>query len=462
MDRKRQDRRITAEKKYIICDCPVLHLNEVEKCRRINADYTIEKLRELVSDPVTNNHVARISRLLSDYLLEIGNNGYPVKHLPAVMKVLEFLAWKIKEVNDYRVHLNRMLQLCSQPPLLKQTSECLVSSVVMEHYFTLLGHLLTILPDEEDVQRIHQALDCLLIKRTKLTNVAAVKLDFCRQTMENSRLPIIIVELLKATMPKMYPKILELAYMLASISNKCCYRMLEAGILNTLFTRMDLPYATQLRCTRPPDLPLEGEEYPWDTMLLIMKLSWCLMGSVLSPKMPSKHLKDLPSPKQCAMWSLRYSFKRQILRGQYCAVNLRIRNDIAALILAGIVALPSWDLVSSGIAEDIVNLLSAIESGTTKIWTENVKFSDNYEDLFFKRTLLIIIAHLADIDIYVFVMKKAMIMPIILRIIKFCMNDKRDKGYSPSLILLEHAMYILSLLAPRIEVEFVKRRGTFT
>lgn len=74
------------------------------------------------------------------------------------------------------------------------------------------------------------------------------------------------------------------------------------------------------------------------------------------------------------------------------------------MILAGIVALSSWDLVSSGIAEDIVNLLPAIESGTaTEIWTESVKFSDNDEDLFFKKTLLMIIAHLADIDVYVFV-----------------------------------------------------------
>jgi len=53
-----------------------------------------------------------------------------------------------------------------------------------------------------------------------------------------------------------------------------------------------------------------------------------------------------------------------------------------------------------------------------------------------------------------------MIMPIILRIIKFCMNNKKDKGSSP-LILLEHAMHILSLLAPRIETEFVKHKGTF-
>lgn len=146
----------------------------------------------------------------------------PVKHLPAVMKVLEFLAWKTREANDYQVHLDRMLHLCSQPPLLKQTSESLVSSVVMEHYFTLLGYLLTILPDGKNIQRIHKALDCLLIKRMKSANVAAVKLDFCRRNMENSRLPIIVVELLEAAMPKMYPKILELAHTLASISNHCC------------------------------------------------------------------------------------------------------------------------------------------------------------------------------------------------------------------------------------------------
>ncbi|XP_024880863.1 cilia- and flagella-associated protein 69-like, partial [Temnothorax curvispinosus] len=466
MERKRQDHRFITEEsacpKYVIHDFPVSHLNDAEKYRRIDADYTVEKLRKLVSDPVTSDNVARISRLLSDYLREIGDDGYPVKHLPAVMKVLEFLAWKTREANDYRAHLDRMLQLCSQPPLLKHTSESLVSSAVMEHYFTLLGYLLTILPDEEDVQRIHAALDCLLIK-TKPKNVAAVKLDFRRRAMENSKLPIIIVELLEAAMLKMYTKMLELAYMLASISNQCCYRMLQAGILNTLFTRMDLPYATQPRCTRPPDIPLEGEEYSWDVMLLIMKLLWSLMRSVLSPNTLPEHLKDLPSLKQCAMWGLRYSFKRQILRGQYCAVNLRIRNDIAALILAGIVTLSSWDLVSSGIAEDVVNLLPAIESGSTKIWTESVKFSDNEEDLFFKKTLLMIIAHLADIDVYVFIMKKAMIMPIILRIIKSCMSNKKDKGSSSaSLILLEHAMHILSLLAPRLETEFVKRRGTFT
>lgn len=77
MEGKQQDYRFTtACPKYVICDCPTKYLNNEENCRRIDADYIVEKLRELVSDPVTSDHVARISRLLSDYLREIGDDGY--------------------------------------------------------------------------------------------------------------------------------------------------------------------------------------------------------------------------------------------------------------------------------------------------------------------------------------------------------------------------------------------------
>lgn len=80
MERKRQDHRFATKKsvcpKYVNCDCPSLYLNDAEKCRRIDVDYTVEKLRQLVSDSVTNDHVERISRLLYDYLREIGNDGY--------------------------------------------------------------------------------------------------------------------------------------------------------------------------------------------------------------------------------------------------------------------------------------------------------------------------------------------------------------------------------------------------
>ncbi|KAL6417927.1 hypothetical protein ACFW04_007249 [Cataglyphis niger] len=447
--------------KYVFCDCPEIHLNDRKKCFEVDVDYTIEKLQQLVSDPVTSDHVERISRLLYHYLREIGDEGYLVKHLPAVTKVLEFLAWKSREVSDYRVHLYRMLHLCNRPPLLKRTSESLVSLAIMEHYFTTLGYLLIILPNEEEIQQVQEALDCLLIERKKATNVAAIKLDLRRRAMENSKLPTTIVELLEAALPRIYPKILKVTFILASISSQCCYKMLEAGILNTLLTRMDLPYATLLHCMKPPNMPIEGQEYSKDTMLLKMKLLWSLMRSVLPPNKLPESLKNLSSPKQCAMWGLKYSFNRQIIHGQYCAVNLKIRNDIIALIFAGIVALPSWNLISSGIAEDIIDLLSVIESGITKIWTKDIKFLDSDDNFFFKRILLMIIAYFAEIDVYVFIMKKMVIMPVILRIIKTCMKNKKIKESSLSLILLEHALYILSLLAPRMKIEFIKFKGTY-
>lgn len=138
------------------------------------------------------------------------------------MSVLEFLAWKTREVEGYRAHLGRMLQLCSRPPLLERASDSLTSSVITEHYFTLLGYLLTILPREEEIQQVRDALDALLIGQTKPANVAAVKLDFRRRAMENSKLPVIVAELLEAALPKIYPKILELAFVLTSVSRQCC------------------------------------------------------------------------------------------------------------------------------------------------------------------------------------------------------------------------------------------------
>ncbi|XP_025152921.1 uncharacterized protein LOC112588192 [Harpegnathos saltator] len=139
------------------------------------------------------------------------------------MSVLEFLAWKCRTVDEYRAHLDRMLQLCSRPPLLERSSDTLTRSVIMEHYFTLLGYLLTIVPREEQIQRIRDALDSLLIERARpAANVAAARLDFRLRAMENSRLPVIVAELLEAATPKVYPKLLELAFTLASVSRQCC------------------------------------------------------------------------------------------------------------------------------------------------------------------------------------------------------------------------------------------------
>lgn len=73
-----------------------------------------------------------------------------------------------------------------------------------------------------------------------------------------------------------------------------------------------------------------------------------------------------------------------------------MRNDLAALILAALVALPVWQLVRCGLAEDLVILAVATESDVTGTWAENVEFGANNDDLCFKKTILSILCRLSN------------------------------------------------------------------
>ncbi|CAK9815304.1 hypothetical protein ANTQUA_LOCUS8376 [Anthophora quadrimaculata] len=291
--------------KYITRPCPktdklpeeFFHLDEYFK---IDTNYILQKLNKIISDPIISNSVPRICRLLYDYLHEVGDNGYKIKDLPLVIKILKFLAENVQSVKEYQLHFDRMLELCNLPPLLERSSEGVVNSHIIEEYFTLLGDLLVILPLEQ-VVKVHKALHSLLV-RTKLTNVNVIKLKYCREAMEKSKLPLTVVELLQASSTDMYPKNLELVFLLSSTSHVSSHRMLEAGVLNTILVRMDLPYATQLRCTRPPDSLLIGNEYTDDTTLLIINTIWSLMKSIIPPNDMPINMKGSSPPAHCVLW----------------------------------------------------------------------------------------------------------------------------------------------------------------
>ncbi|KAG6796258.1 cilia- and flagella-associated protein 69 [Apis mellifera caucasica] len=268
---------------------------------KLDTHRILQKLDELISDPVTSDSVLRICRLLFDFLNEVGDDGYKIKDLPLIIKVLKFLAENVKTVKEYKIHLNRMLELCNIPPLLEKLSDNLILEDIMKHYFTLLGHLLIILPTEQQILKIHRILHSLLLK-TKIKNIAAIKLEYCRKAVEKSELPIIIAELLRTSELKMYEKVLQLVFLLSSISYECCYKMIEANILTTLLIRMDLTFATQVHCKRPPDMLLIGNEYSDETIVLIINILWTLMKSFAFSNEKSINLKNNLIPTHCALW----------------------------------------------------------------------------------------------------------------------------------------------------------------
>ncbi|XP_076240800.1 cilia- and flagella-associated protein 69 [Calliopsis andreniformis] len=457
--------------KYITLECPKTdklpkEIYDFNKQPKININYALQKLQELISDPVTSNSVPRICRLLHKYLHEVGNDGYNVRDLPFVIKILEFLACNIKSVKEYQPHLDQMLKLCALPPVMEKSSEKVTNSNIMEQYFTMLGHLLIILPTKEQVLKIHEALHSLLLW-TKFTNIAAVNPEYCYKVMEKSELPIIVIQLLENSLPDVYEKILELVFLLSSVSHTCSHRMLEAGVLNTIFARLDLPYATQLRCTRPPDMLLSGNEYSEDTTFLIMDTLWLLLKSILPPNGVPITLKTSLISMHCALWGLRYAFQRQMCYSQYRSNNIKIRNDIAVIILAILIAFPSWNFVSSGIPDDIIKFLIAIESGSVRVFSEKVTFDKTNEDLFFQKTLLLIVTHLAEIDACIFViifsilMVKRKLMRTILQLVNpHIENSNIAWSASQFWSLWTYAINVLSVLVPKMPNEFIKYDGT--
>ncbi|CAK9831943.1 Cilia- and flagella-associated protein 69 [Anthophora retusa] len=444
--------------KYITRPCPktdklpeeFFHLDEYLK---VDTNYILQKLNKIISDPIVSNSVPRICRLLYDYLHE------KIKDLPLVIKILKFLAENVQSVKEYQLHFDRMLELCNLPPLLERSSEGVVNSHIIEEYFTLLGDLLVILPLEQAV-KVHKALHSLLV-RTKLTNVNVIKLKHCREAMEKSKLPLTVVELLQASSTDMYPKNLELVFLLSSTSHVSSHRMLEASALNTILVRMDLPYATQLRCTRPPDSLLIGNEYTDDTNLLIINTIWSLIKSIIPPNGMPINMKGSSTPAHCVLWGLCYAFKRQLCYSQYRCFNKQIRNEIATIIFVLVNTFPSWNFVGSGIADTVIKYLVGVETGTARVFSETVKFGRTNEDFYFEKILLLIVTQLAEVDACIFFMEKRNLMEMILQLVNPNIEETKIHWNSSQFwYLWLYAINALSVLAPKMPQQFLDYDGS--
>ena len=144
-----------------------------------------------------------------------------VRQLPAVMQVLEYLAWRALGVPEYQNYLHKLLEICALPPLLQKSSESLQSMGVLEQYFTMLSYLMVVLPIDTEVFKVLGVVYQLLI-RNKPAPISAVSLHLCHRAAETSRLPIVITELAEISSPTTYHSVLKVAYILAISSYDCC------------------------------------------------------------------------------------------------------------------------------------------------------------------------------------------------------------------------------------------------
>lgn len=138
-----------------------------------------------------------------------------------MIDVLQFLSWKSNERSEYKRHLNDMINLCAYSPLFEGFSENSLHSETLENYFTVLGYLTILLPCQEQIINILKSLSKLL-NRSSLSGNSALKFEICCQSIEKSELPFILVKLIEISPPKIYAKVLDTTYVLASVSKISC------------------------------------------------------------------------------------------------------------------------------------------------------------------------------------------------------------------------------------------------
>ncbi|XP_063987765.1 uncharacterized protein LOC135167957 [Diachasmimorpha longicaudata] len=338
---------------------------------------SLKKLRELVGDPVTEDSTQWIDKLLHEFLDEVGSRGYKLKDLPDIVAVLEFLAWKTREIPEYQEPLLMILDAIRRPPEVEKPSENLTSSEVLQHYFTHLGCLLILLPRQEEIVKLLASLHGLLT-RPKHPDVATIKLEYLLEAVENSSLPGILCRLIDNCPTEVLKDLLEVICHLAMTSeifyrllNNDCHEMLRENILSCLLPKLEYLFKNF------------HEKNEKDEVILITRVLWALMRSMQPSEDFPRGLRTRKNPGYLINCSSLKNVFTTSVRASSSNSNLKkIRNDLAMIILAGAVAMPSWNLVSSGLATEVIIPLKSLQIPATQ------------EDLFFVKILLAISCHL--------------------------------------------------------------------
>ncbi|XP_044004058.1 uncharacterized protein LOC122849425 [Aphidius gifuensis] len=416
----------------------------VDENKRKEMEYSIKRLHELISDPITQESKPWIDRLLNNFLDGIKSVGYRVKDLPAIMQVLEFLAWKTRDNPDYQKHLDKMLEHCCWPPRFDKSSEILSSRDVIEHYFSLLGYVIVILSNyQDDISKVLNAL-CQLLTKTKSIDKSAVKLEYRYEAVEKSKLPSIIANFIEICNIEIFDKVLDLIWIIVSISDTCCHKMIEHGIINNLLIKLP-----QLLVNSETTNNLNYIEKDVDDKgIQIVNILWKLMASIVfSNDIPITVMKN-SIPKLEAMESLKSAFKITLNGSQSSKNFTTIRNDLSVIILSGLTV--KWSLVASGLADDII---------TSSISTTTPTTSD---DIFYQKTLQCILCHLAHCDASITIMKKKFVVSKILEDLTSKYNSKTNVN-SRDLIegsgLIENSLKTLQNIVPKIPHQFINENG---
>ncbi|KAL3283334.1 hypothetical protein HHI36_006482 [Cryptolaemus montrouzieri] len=352
--------------------------------------YILRKLTELLECEVSSCKTGRQLELF-DHYFRTEPLAHFVNDLPFVCRILELIPEKMSSNELFKEYYQKYLYLSGIPPLMLRSSELMTSPKDLQELFSVLGGLLFYLKDESHRQIVLESLTSLLSRKEQWPP-CFVPLQRLKEAAALSLLPKIIGRFLSFAPNELYENVLKVCSLLAESSKNACQQIVEEGAVDSLLIHL-VPTSHQKTLEIFPTLISEDEDlhhYEESSILI-----WILLKSLKG--FTEEQMKIFRCPTRHGLWSLRYALKYFICKKK-CKVD---RNNMVAILLQIVQIFPNTDFVSSGLAQDVIelNLIVESESIPHSDWSV-IKIIPCIEDFVFVRLLLMFLPHFNKPEYY--------------------------------------------------------------
>ncbi|KAF5281280.1 hypothetical protein FQA39_LY05166 [Lamprigera yunnana] len=411
------------------CDCQV-----DTRCYPENPQKVLQKLVDLMYNPISANHFDRHVMLLNDFLNST-TYAFWLCDLPFIIKLLETLFERVRHYCLLEKPLETLLGICSMPPILTKTSDIIEFARDLDEYFSFLGYSLIRVRDVKLKHLILNAIENLLDRKfPTASNCVTVKA--CHNSVEHGELPNVASKLMQFADSDLYEKLLNICWLLVKVSVPVCHKMVNENIIDYILIRLfgendnrdNLPTHYKITC----------------------KILWKLLKSCSHKINGFKRSKTGPST--VALRSL-----RDLLRIVTKTKDQINRNYVMAIILQCVDLFPQLSLIESGLASDIGILCAATEISTGGTWVSQVSFGTSTYDYEFKKMLILAVSYCAKNLHTLEILHPKRIIPSLLRII----SPELTKQWHPQQLekLMSYALSALQILVNTLCVDFIQANG---
>ncbi|XP_050388470.1 cilia- and flagella-associated protein 69 [Patella vulgata] len=405
------------------------------KLQPINLGRVIKLLTDPHSAILYDRHVNSLQRLIRHY-----QNGFPMKDLVQVFKLLNVCADRVDQQPLYESPIIEILNICSLPYLKEKTSDEIVYEQIVIESISQLGYLMRV-PSNNVRKTICQTLMSFYSEeqtKQKVQKHKASTKAYNQRVIENSDVSETLIKSL-ALMENdgdVRLMVLDVLQKLSKGSEKTCNQMLLADGARRI-------------CSRLMDPGPSGH-----LLFQSVEIMWNLLENGDRENLAAQ-LNNVVCISQ-----LRDAFVYQLTQG-YSHYDRQLRNDLITIATLVVTRCPDSPFVECGFARQLVLFGTFQEVKSHNALVKHLKLMTNQEDFELKKLLMNILVKMATDSTMIPLMSEG---HLLLALFSYVRNNEKSvtpREWTPAQFeeLQLHALSCLTSLCPVMIEDYMTCQG---